>query len=172
MGSLYSIKGSNGEITTAGGINLPSTSGTPRTMKYNCVDFIRFQMTGSVTPFVNFFVTFSRVGQSVTMKWERFFTAVTTTGSDLESSTAVPDIYLPTYVNAPTYFVYGTDGPDADAITNVALAFGSGGTLVITPSNLTTFNSSYCGIVGGSISYVVTSDIPGFDEASAQIMSE
>lgn len=171
MGTKYGING-NGLIKTAAGIDLPSPGGTQVTLKDNCVDFIRFQMTGSVTPFVNFFVTFSRVGQSVTMKWERFFTAVTNTGTDLESSTSVPAIYLPTYVNSPTYFVYGTDGPDENAITNVSLAFGIGGTLVIAPSDLTTFNSDFCGIVGGSISYVVTSDIPGFDEAAAQIMSE
>src|SRR6185503_3102295 len=159
-GSKWSIDG-NGNLTSAGtltsqGLNVPSTGGTSRTLNYNCVDFIRFQMAGSVTPFVNFFVTFSRVGQSVTMSWDRFFTAVTVTGTDLESDAAVPDIYLPTYINSPTYFVYGTDSDDMNAITNVALAFGIGGTLVISPSNLGTFDHGYCGIVGGSISYIVT----------------
>lgn len=158
MGSLYGVD-NTGLITTAAGIILPSVGGTQTTLTYNGVEFIRFQMSGSVTPFVNFLVTFSRCGQNVTMQWQTFSVPVNVSGQQLVSAAPVPTRFLPTYSNNQIYFVYGFDSASATIPTNVSLAFVSGGNLVIAPSNLGNFNNNFCGIIQGSISYIITSDL-------------
>lgn len=159
MGSYYGVD-DTGLISTSSGIVLPSTGGTKTTLDYCGVEFIRFAMSGSYMPSVNFFVTFSRVGQSVTMSWQGFTTSVTNTGQQLTSTTSVPSRFLPTYSNSPVYPVYVIDGNSiTSSITLGTLAFGAGGKLVVAAVNLGSFNNSYAGILDGSISYIITSDL-------------
>jgi hypothetical protein len=144
-----------GLITTNTGIILPSAGGTATTLNYNGVETITFHMSGSVSAPIDFPVTFSRVGKSVTMKWTGIVAAVTASSQQLVSVETVPTRFLPTYVNSPVYAVYGIDGAAPDSRTLCAIAFGSGQQLVITPSNFGFFNNAFCGIMDSSISYIV-----------------
>lgn len=144
-----------GLITTNSGINLPSTGGTASTLNYNGVETITFHMSGSVTVPLDFVVTFSRVGKSVTMKWTGIVHAVDASSQQLVSVETVPTRFLPSYVNSPLYSVYVIDGAAPQDITLGAITFGSGNQLVITPYDLGFFNNAFCGIIDSSISYIV-----------------
>lgn len=156
MTGLVCTVSDTGLLTTVDGIMLPSATGTPTKLNYNGKETIMFHMTGAVTPAFNFPVTFSRVGNTVTMQWDEFNKV--RTGTDIMfTAELVPTRFLPVFgtSNNPLWVVHITDGPTLASFTTGVIGFGTGSNIVMAPIGLGNFTNTFVGLSSASITYIV-----------------
>lgn len=159
MSQIYNVDISTG-IVSSGGSEFPSTEGPQEVLNYNGTETIVFQMTGSVTPTFDFPVKFSRNGKRVIMQWDGFQKATTNTSNFLFTGDLVPARFLPTFPSGNPLVWEKTiiDGasPTSD-FGNGSLSFGPLGNIQIGVGFFGgNFTNAYCGILGSSISYILT----------------
>lgn len=146
-------------FTATDGIYLPSSGGTQTKLNYSGDEEITFQMTGAVTPTFDFPVKFSRVGKIVVMQWGGF--QKSRTGVDiLFTADLVPARFRPTFGSGDPLvwdvkLIDGTSLTAPSSFSAGTISFGPMGNIEIGRLDGTNFTSTYCGIFGGSISYLI-----------------
>ena len=161
MGSIFNVS-SDGDIYTSGdieteqGIYLPTADGTKEILDWNGSSTIVFQMTGAVTPTFDFPVKFTRTGKIVVMRWDGF--QKTRNSNDfLYTADLVPSIFLPSFpVGNPLVWEKTIiDGTSLSDFSLGSLSFGPSGNIQIGRLDGANFSSTYCGILGSTITYDV-----------------
>lgn len=135
-----------------GGVILPTTGGTASALTYyQESEAITFSVSGPWTA-RNWVVTFTRVGNIVTMTWPGLSAAVTSIGNQINSSAPIPVRYRPASIGWPVKTI---DGASSIVINNGDLYVLTGGVLNITSNNNGNFVLANAGIVGGSSSWTL-----------------
>jgi hypothetical protein len=155
MGAVFDVS-ETGLITTIDGIFFPSEGVVPQKLDCNGSITITFQMTGAVTPTFDFPVTFTKAGNIVVMRWDGF--QKTRNSLDfLYTADLVPAIFLPSFPEGNPLVWEKTiiDGASLSNFSTGSLSFGPLGNIQIGRIDGANFTSTYCGILGSTITYSV-----------------
>jgi len=162
MGSLYGVD-NTGLITTAAGIQLPTSGGTPSTLNYyEDTVSLTFVLSGPWASSRNFPVTFSKIGKIVFANWTDLSPVATTSSSVINSGLTGGSVFIPTRY-APSverYFcVQVYNGLLSGTVTNGEFAVKHGGNgwfISFTNSGNGGFtNPGFAGILAGQAFWTV-----------------
>ncbi len=162
MGANCTVN-SSGLITTAQGISLPTTGGTPTTLNYNEQDFTQattFEGPWGATIYSNPLI-FSRIGKMVTMQWPGFSGGgqVVSTPQVMSSVESLPARFAAEFTTFNTImfpvFIYSGSGI-FDTILGMLTLHPSGGNVFAYFSNSdgSVISTTYAGIPKGAVSWI------------------
>lgn len=152
-GSSWAILGASGAITVNSVTLTNSTPGyVPTALNYYEEATVNTTWGG---PWANQNVTlkFVRIGKAVTMSFSVIDVAVTAAGNAIQSTAPIPDRFFPAQLT--TSIIEVVDGVNNAAKKNGTFQLNTTGDVFITSNNRATFSSTYAGVSGGSICWLV-----------------
>jgi len=148
-------------LGSIGGIYLPTSGGNPSVLGYYEETFTinaTFSGPWGASTFSNP-LTFSRVGNMVTMQWPGFTGQPITTPQTIRSDLVLPPRFAPETINNLEFVVkvyYGASAVDTVAGTFTLEPIGGPNIYAnFSTINSDVFSSGYCGITRGAVSWIV-----------------